>query len=222
MNRPQNPLTHDNGFVLVTVLVVMLLIVFLGMSAINTTTVELQIASNDKLNKESFYEADGGLALASELLEQNISCPQGFGTVDLDTDGVGGIDYTYNLGDGSATLGYNPDQLIKVLNRVFWQKTLAGVAQPSDIARDFFSPANYAAGAPHSNFTVGGDTVFSKGGSLQMAAGYEGVGKGVTGGGAAILYDVYSQHLGTNNSQSLLLIQWRHLLGQEGNCLYAP
>ena len=58
------------------------------------------------------------------------------------------------------------------------------------------------------------------GGAIQMAAGYEGKGKGAPSGGAHILYDIYSEHLGRFNSKSMVLLQWRHVIGMEGSCLY--
>jgi len=53
-----------------------------------------------------------------------------------------------------------------------------------------------------------------------MSAGYEGKGKGASAGGAYIVYRVYSQHIGTANSQAEIMSQWRHLVGQEGGCNY--
>ena len=90
---------------------------------------------------------------------------------------------------------------------------------PSVGNRDMYVPATYASGVI-TNITVGGSTMMAKGGALQQAAGYEGVGKGIGGGGAFILYDIYAQHIGKSNSESIILVQWRHIIGKEGECIY--
>ena len=55
---------------------------------------------------------------------------------------------------------------------------------------------------------------------LQIAAGYEGTGEAMAGGGSYILYDIRSQHLGALNSEALINIQWRHMIGNEGDCIH--
>ncbi|MFC1837405.1 hypothetical protein ACFLYW_01830, partial [Thermodesulfobacteriota bacterium] len=63
-------------------------------------------------------------------------------------------------------------------------------------------------------------TRFSTGSAIQMAAGYEGLGKGSAGGGASIIYDVYAMRYGERNSAALHYIQWIHKLGLGGTCNY--
>jgi hypothetical protein len=53
-----------------------------------------------------------------------------------------------------------------------------------------------------------------------MAAGYEGLGKGAGAGGASIIYDVYVQRYGDENSEGLHTIEWVHKLGFGGSCQY--
>jgi hypothetical protein len=69
---------------------------------------------------------------------------------------------------------------------------------------------------------IGGFTEMLPGGALQMAAGYEGKGKGSAGGGVAKIIDIYSRFQGALNSQSTVLFGWRHLIGSEGSCNYGP
>jgi hypothetical protein len=71
---------------------------------------------------------------------------------------------------------------------------------------------------PHTNIVVFGQTSLSAGGSITMAAGYEGKGKGAAGGGSVINYQVFSQKLGLNNSLAVIRLGWRHLVGMEGEC----
>ncbi len=76
------------------------------------------------------------------------------------------------------------------------------------------------AGGPHTNLSIYGATAFGVGGAIEMAAGYEGKGKGAAGGGVSLLYRIFSQHLGFADSESLVAIQWRHNIGSEGTCMY--
>ena len=56
--------------------------------------------------------------------------------------------------------------------------------------------------------------------AIQMAAGYEGKGYSIGGGGTYLVYDIRSQHLGKNNSEVIIGIKYRHIIGTEGSCYY--
>ena len=127
-----------------------------------------------------------------ELLEQNIACPTGF---------------------TNSTIGN-----IEVVNNDFWLNLDADATIPSDADRDFYFPSNYNGSQPHTNIKLGGNTQFSTGSALQMLAGYEGKGKALASGGAFIIYDLNSQHLGNFNAQSVVRTRWRHVIGSEGVC----
>ena len=191
---------NQNGATLVFTLLILAVLTVLGISASTTSRIELQLATNDYLHKQAFYAADGGTEAGTEILEQNISCPKGF--------------EENPEGSGQARVGN-----VQVVKRNFWENTLASLSYPSDSNRDVYLPYNYGS-KPHTNLTIGGNTIWTKGGAIQMAAGYESKGKGAPGGGAIILYDVYSQRIGQKNSRSLVRVQWRHVIGQEGECLY--
>jgi len=186
------PLINENGAVIVFVLLIMTVLMIVGVTSMSTSSIEVQVATHDARHKMAFYQADGGTEFASEVLEQNICCPAGF---------------------PSATVGS-----IDVSTPTLWMNTSSSVA--SDTNRDLYYPAAYAAGEPHTNVRVGGVTTLAAGGAIQMAAGYEGKGKGAPSGGAHIIYDIYSEHLGRFNSKAMVLLQWRHVIGMEGSCLY--
>ena len=94
-----------------------------------------------------------------------------------------------------------------------------GSEYPSDISRDIHFPVSDS--QPHTNIVAFGNTRLSTGSALQMASGYEGKGKGAAGGGGEIVYDVYSKHENPGrNSRACIMINYIHLIGQEGNCLY--
>jgi len=66
---------NEKGSVMVIALLIMTLLTIIGVSAINDTTTELQIARNDAIYKINFFEADGSARQAIQMLE-DIPSPQ--------------------------------------------------------------------------------------------------------------------------------------------------
>jgi hypothetical protein len=188
-------MNNSNGGVAVAALLILAVLTIIGISSIFTSNIEVQIANNDKVNKMSFYAADGGAEIGTELLELNIACPSGF---------------------ASDNLAMTAD--ITAVDKDFWMQTTEPVVTyPSDTERDVLISG---AGGTHTNLSVFGATAFGVGSVIQMAGGYEGKGKGAAGGGVSILYEIHSQHLGYADSESVVAIQWRHNIGSEGTCAY--
>jgi len=192
---------NEEGFVLILALMIMLVLTILGIAANRNTSTELMISGNDSLQKQTFYQADGGTEVGSEILEQNIFCISGF---------------TANNGADALLEGIIH---VNAASLNFWQNTSA-ITAATEANRDFFYPATAAASDPHTNFTVGGQAKLSAGAALQMAAGYEGKGKGIGSGGAHLLYDVYAQRLNVRNAEAVIRVQWRHTIGMEDDCKY--
>ena len=189
------PVSNDRGSAIIIVLVILVVLTLLGQIATRTTNTEMKIAANDKRHRVTFYDADGATELASELLEQNI-------------DTLGFDDTTPGFDTGDNTLfGFVGLEIAD-----FWRNGEEVATTPTDLDRDFFLPADYAAGEAHTNFTVGGVPQFAEGAGIPMAAGYEGMGKGAGGGGVWIIYNVRAQHEGVHNSTSRINQQWRHVM----------
>ena len=73
--------------------------------------------------------------------------------------------------------------------------------------------ASFTQGSETTNLKfVAGATHTTPGSGSQMAAGYEGKGKGAASGGAFKVYDIQSQHQGAVNSEAIVWLQWRHML----------
>ena len=201
MNSALSIPKNEQGSILVIAIIVLMMLTLIGIAITTTASLELQIAGNDRLNKIAFYKADGGTEVGYELLEQNLGCAGGF---------------------TSATIGNNATQLVQVNTSNFWSNLTAQIPSPSAVPNpDLYYPSTLAAYSPNTtNLTVGGNTQLSTGSAIQMVSGYEGKGKAAGAGGAYILYDMYSRHDGINNSQSTIVVQWRHVIGQEGGCNY--
>lgn len=63
---------NEQGFVLITSLMMLVILMIVGIAATNTTDIELQIAGNDKAEKQTFYQAEGGTQVGIELVEESI------------------------------------------------------------------------------------------------------------------------------------------------------
>jgi len=62
-------LKSENGSVMVVGMLVLMLASLIGIAAITTSTIEVEVTANDKIRKEDFYRAEGAAMLAAQLLE---------------------------------------------------------------------------------------------------------------------------------------------------------
>lgn len=194
------PGNHQDGLVTVAALFFLIVLTIMGTSAISTSNMEVQIATNDEIHKMTFYAADGGADLGTELVELNIACPTGFASDNLVIGDLSIIDKDFWMQD---------DEPVDGANNV--------VPYPSDTERDI--RIDNAAGN-HTNLSIFGQTAFGVGGAIEMAAAYEGKGKAAASGGVTLDYEIYSQHLGYANSESVVMLHWQHVVGSEGTCMY--
>lgn len=203
----QNYRRNESGFVLIGALLILLLLVVIGISATTNTSLELQIAGNDRTHRETFYQADGGTELAVRLVEESLGTPGGFTQVNSDNVLIVPTNPINSVLIEDTTLSENDD-------------TSRDENDVSDASRDLayfpdgYNPATPNA-LPHTNIIADGLTTVATGSGLQMVSGYEGKGKGTAGGGAKINYDIYSQHLGKSNSESVITVRWSHIIGLE-------
>ena len=185
---------REQGFALVTVLLILMVLTLLGIMATNNTTTELRIAGNDKVHKQTFYQADGGTELAERLVFENTICSQ--------------------VKNGFSNSGLANPLMSRI---VVFDQTFADTnpADPTvtDTNREFaFFPEGYNAAnaddSPHTNFLTSHTVGLNPGSGLQMVSGYEGLGVGATSG-THRNYTIVSQHHGLVNSQTTLAVQWR-------------
>jgi len=211
-SRPYKIINNNKGSVINVALLILILIFLVGIGLNKISTTDIKIASNMKTEATTFYESDAGLDAASELVELNVVCPKGFG--DDTTDGLPGgweniegtfmvTDTWFWLRDNAAEPTGNPDP----------DQVLAGTFNEDIVA---YYPADYQGDEepdrPHTNISVGSRTRYARGSAIQMAAGYEGLGKGAAAGGGSIIFDIYSMRYGEHNSKSDHFIQWVHLV----------
>lgn len=180
-------LEEQTGAALIMAIMMLVLLTIIGIGSLNNTDLELSIAGNEKAHKMSFHAADAGNELSKELIEESIE-ERGWKNETATTKTIGQV---------------------TIQNKDFWlNPDLPAAVTPSSTNRD----AALAFDRGQTYLRVGTNSQLSSGGAIQMAAGYEGMGKGAAGGGAWLIYDVRSRHEGVNDSEAQVRGQWRHVL----------
>lgn len=186
------PLTREQGFALITTLLILLVLTVLGILATNNTTIELRIAGNDRVHKQTFYQADGGTELIERLLYENSICSE--------------------VKSGFTNSGMDEPILnrIVVLMKDFASQSEADPAAVSDATARvaYFPDGTIAAGAPHTNFLSSFVKVENPGSQNEQVAGTGGGGP-PPGSSFHRRYTSGTQHSGVVNSQTTLVTQWR-------------
>lgn len=212
---------NENGFVMVASLLILLVLTLLGIAVNQNSETEWRIAMNDRLQKETFYRADAASELAAEVLEQSIAC-LGFPNSD----------------EGKVLVGYNTDDpndpynvYIEPHEEGFWRYYAPdGVKMPNDQKgeRQMVFPAVLVGGVfdrtrtnarSHANINIGGNTRIASGAAIQMAAGYEGLGQGISMGGASLVYSINVRQVDpVNGGEAAVCVQYGHIMGTAGVC----
>lgn len=91
--HPVKKINNENGFVLVTTLLVLVILTFIGIAATNTTYFELNIAGNERVAQQRFYTADSGWKQSGPFLNA-LATPPAYINVDPDD-----VDYDFDWAD---------------------------------------------------------------------------------------------------------------------------
>jgi Tfp pilus assembly protein PilX len=93
---------HDNeGFILITVLLLLLVLTIVGMSAVNTSTVENMLSGNMRIRERNLSRADTGIELSAAVIERALS--------EQDVQGFADIVKDANLPIELRSAAFNPD-----------------------------------------------------------------------------------------------------------------
>jgi len=190
-------LRNEEGSVIVVALMILVVLTIIGISATDTTTVELQIATNDKFHKIAFYHADAGVYATPKLISEAINDKATPGDLVNATYGA----FTY-LDPGTNDDGSS--------GPTFYRE-LAGF-DPYDTATDI----RFALGGDNVDVDVERDRAETlAGGGAEFAAGAEGAGVGSTGS-VAIFYNLDSFGSGPRNSLSNIGATYRKVVATAG------
>jgi len=185
---------NESGSATIIAAVLILVIVTLvGLSAMDTTTVELQIASNDQRSRIAFYNADSGVYGIPKIISRivDISEPIGIvGEADSIADGVA----------WDATSDRN----------IFFGQVMG---------YDIYDPTpDVVMGQGGFSTQVDVERTRSRilaGGGAEFASGVEGIGVGSTGG-VAVYYELDSSGQSTRGAAANVIADYRKVVGVAG------
>ncbi len=103
MNRTITIIKNENGSIILVSMIVLVMLTLFGMSAMTTSTIELQISGNEASYKETFYSAESGWNLAAAWLDDQFPLP----TTDMVLQfsaGAGVVSYTDTTGESSDSM----------------------------------------------------------------------------------------------------------------------
>jgi hypothetical protein len=191
------PLQNEEGSVIVVVLFILVIVTLIGISDTSNTVVELQIASNDQLQKIAFYNADSGIYGTPKLISNAVNTM---------------LDPPVATDTGSIAPGieYLPDDGSYVAN-TFYRQIVGFDAYDGGTNDISFAPGGIAVDVDverrRQRNLVGSGTEF--------ASGSEGMGSGSVGG-VAIFYGMNANGTGPRNSASNLTAEYRKVIGVPG------
>jgi hypothetical protein len=189
----KNVLANEKGFILVTAMVVLLLLVLIGIGAMRTSSIEVLIAGNDKFHKEAFYSADSGVYLTPKLLTM---------ARDAGADPVAGAQITLWGVDGTTASD----------GTRFYNETMGFVQDATALDPDFrvqvgMMPVNVDIDHTGQRQMVGGGAEFGMGAA--------GVGAG-SAAGVWIGYTLTATGQSPKNSVSVVSAGYRYVPGTAG------
>ncbi|MCP4605805.1 MAG: hypothetical protein GY847_35675 [Proteobacteria bacterium] len=197
MKKLASTINNEQGAVLVMGVIMLLLLTFIGISAISTSTIEEQIASNDRYQKMAFYATNAGVEAGKELLEWNIE-ERGFEFDENDSgEMITGENDEINVSE--SDFYFNKTVIIKAL----------GTDTPTELNKDV-TITDIAGNDVY--LKMYGTAQLSNGSSIIMASAYDGTGFAAGSGGGRIIFEIRSFGTGNSKSQARLRAGWVHVI----------
>jgi type II secretory pathway pseudopilin PulG len=176
-------INNEKGAVLVVALVIVGLLMVIGTSITMTSSIELNIARNEKVAQSAFYNAENARILAGRVIGAVFS-----GSSFNDDDNLDG-NPDIILRDGDFPHESIPDGSTDAFSDATRDMELTGALEASvDVDKMDVSPV--------------------PGSSAEFAAGYEGTG---TAGAVQIIYQINSEGRAAPNARSLVQVEYRML-----------
>ena len=166
---------------LISALLLIMIVSLMAVGISSDTTMDVRIAGYQKFKAVSFGYAESGSSSATEILEENI----------FDAGWPGGVtSFTYPLLSGS----YNGT--VTICDGDFYMKT--NNPPPTACNNVIKMTGDIEADIDIQRLL----SMLATGGAIQMAAGYEGVGKGAGAGGVHVIYDIETLGYGSDSAES--------------------
>lgn len=91
------PGQNEQGFALITAMLVLVVLTLIGFSALNTTTFELQIAGNERSTTDRFFAADSGWKQSGTWLNNLAAAPDFYNLLNPLASAVGPMGYSTDV-----------------------------------------------------------------------------------------------------------------------------
>lgn len=205
-NANRSHSSDEQGFILIVTMLVLVVLTVLCIGAIDNSTFEMMISSNDRQSRVAFNMADSGAYASGKLISETI----------VRTD--------------------DPDYLLNGLTFInIPQPSCSNGAASPNAADDFHSrvlgmtaPRNVALSGPYDfwlQVPAGQGDIYGRianrtsstiaGGGAEFASGAAGVGTG-SAGGVAVTFDIDIDSCTTGNARSEVEVRYRKVLGAAG------
>ena len=184
---------ESGSVTIIAAILILVIVTLVGLSAMDTTTVELQIAGNDLRSRIAFYNADSGVYGVPKIISRiiDISGPVGLAN-EADSIAAGAA--------WEATTNQN----------IFFNQVMGYNA---------YNPlADVIMGQGGFDIQVDVERIRSiqlAGGGAEFASGVEGIGVGATGG-VAVLYELGSRGQSTRGASANVVADYRKVVGVAG------
>lgn len=204
MNLPFRRIDNEDGSVLIIAVLFMIILTLIGIAAMNTGTLEIQIAANEKFHKIAFQNADSGIYATPKFIsacldagsENVVPAPPGIFLRDPGDpsgwDTAGSADGTFYR----KMMGYPPYT----------------PSDPPDTATELRMEIDSNPVEVDVRW-VRAETL--SGGGAEFGTGAEGLGSG-SAGSAAVVYSENSFGQGPSDSASNIFAVYRKIIGMPG------
>ncbi|MBI5739671.1 MAG: hypothetical protein HZA16_03025 [Nitrospirae bacterium] len=120
---------NDNGYVLITVLLLLLVLTVVGMTAIGTSSVENMLSGNIRLRERHVSSADGGAEICTAVIERGVRemDTQGFTAIVTDTNLPAELRTTAFDNDGNSDVAVADQNLAVDIDKMY-SKWIGGTA----------------------------------------------------------------------------------------------
>jgi hypothetical protein len=180
--------SQERGSALAITMLVLMLVTVIGLFALSTTDVEIQISGNERLYQQAFYAADAGSDFAQRVAWET----HGLGVLPDTTTDVG----TVTLHDSLF------DELMDYDTAENDSDTDSPLNAP-DITVQMASLTT--------NIDVDGTSGYLAGAAIQFGAGYEGIGAGMGQGGVGKFYTIDSLSQGLRSSSARVESRYQYI-----------
>ena len=176
--------SDERGMALISALLLIMIVSLMAVGISSDTSMDVRIAGYHKFKAVSFGYAESGSSAATEILEENIFDAGWPGTPPFSYPLLSGLyNGTVTIDDGNFYMEDNPSGNV--------------VEMTGDIKADIIIQRLLS--------------ILATGGAIQMASGYEGVGKAAGAGGVHVIYDIETHGYGSDSAESRLGQHYRYV-----------